>query len=175
MLHFSNIIKTVNITRLLLVGLLFVALNVGTVSSESNQVFAAETCYETCIRIGGSPGKCEDDCGGPPVDVFNPKAGPSSETFDFLNPLELGSKASTLSTPGGIISEILVFIFPLAGLVLFLMLVWGGFEILIGGANKKSIDTGKQRITSALTGFFLLFSSYWITQILEYIFGVAIL
>lgn len=113
----------------------------------------------------------------PPDSAFDPLQGPTSATFDTLNPFIIGGsqQAETLSTPGGVISRLLQFSFPLAGLVLFVMLVWGGAEILMGAANKKSVDAGKQRLTSALVGFALLFSTYWIAQILEYVFGIIIL
>lgn len=111
--------------------------------------------------------------------------GPNNKTFDKLNPLRIGGSADMtkteasayadeLSTPGGIVSRILKFIFPLAGLVLFVMLVWGGLEIMLGAVSKK-IDAGKQRVTAAIVGFLLLFASYWIWQILQVVFGVKIL
>jgi hypothetical protein len=96
---------------------------------------------------------------------------PTSAQFDSLNPLKNNAK---LKSPGGIISRILVFAFPLAGLILFTMLVWGGFEMLVG-ATGKGIDAGKQRITNAVIGFFALFVSYWVFQIVEVIFGLQIL
>jgi hypothetical protein len=102
-----------------------------------------------------------------------------NETLNELNPLnKLGNPKITgpLNTPGAVISRFLTFFaFPIAGLILFIMLVWGGFEILSGAASKKSMDAGKQRIQSALLGFLLLFLSYWIVQLIEYVFGVSIL
>jgi hypothetical protein len=68
-----------------------------------------------------------------------------------------------------------VFAFPIAGIILFLMIVWGGFEMVTGATNAKSMDAGKQRITAAVIGFILLFSSYWLMQIIETVFGLAIL
>jgi hypothetical protein len=110
--------------------------------------------------------------------AFDP---PTQDDFDNLNPLLVfgdrltgGNIGETLSTPGGIVSRLLVFLFPAAGLVLFVMLVWGGFEVLTGAAAKKQVDSGRQRITAAVIGFILLFASYWIMQIVEYIFGLVI-
>lgn len=106
--------------------------------------------------------------------------GPDNEFFDDLNPLiseELGGTpevGSQLQTPGAIVSKVLKYALPLAGMILFLMLVWGGFEILAGSATKKSMDAGKQRITAAIVGFILLFVSFWIMQILEIMFGISI-
>ncbi len=73
------------------------------------------------------------------------------------------------------INRALEFIFPLAGLILFVMIVWGGFEMLTSAASKKGMDAGKQRVTAALIGFLVLFASYWIIQIVQEITGVVIL
>jgi len=109
---------------------------------------------------------------------------PDSSTFsvtkdvlDGFDPLKTqgSAQATALSTPGGIISRALSFAFPIAGMILFVMIVVGGLEILGGAANSKSLQSGQQRVTMAILGFMVLFASYWITQILELIFGIAIL
>lgn len=99
----------------------------------------------------------------------------TNSQLDAFNPLKIaGSTQTALSTPGGIISRVLFFAFPIAGLILFVMIFWGGFEILSGAASKKSMDAGKQRITAAVIGFFLLFISYWLVKLVELVFGVKI-
>jgi hypothetical protein len=101
--------------------------------------------------------------------------------FDNLNPFYLDGSddARTLGqkliTPGAILTRVLYFAFPAAGLILFAMIVWGGFEMLSGASNSKSKDAGRQRVTAAVIGFILLFSAYWIAQIMEAVFGVSIL
>lgn len=116
------------------------------------------------------------------VDPANlrPFEGPTNDFFDAINPLKNigGSSGATLNTPGGILSRFLQFAIPFAGLILFVMIVWGGFEILVkrvAGDKENSINVGKQRIAAALTGFILLFISYWLIQIIEMITGIAIL
>jgi hypothetical protein len=119
---------------------------------------------------------------GSPIDAVK---GPTNATFNALNPLNIaagrpGQSArspffTVLQTPGGVISRALAFAFPIAGMVLFLMIVWGGFEMVTGATNAKSMDAGKQRITAAVIGFILLFTSYWLMQIIGTIFGLAIL
>lgn len=103
--------------------------------------------------------------------------GPTSESFAALNPLAIfkSDYADQFSSPAGIINRALLFVFPLAGLILFVMIVWGGFEMIYGATNSKSVQAGKQRITAAIIGFMLLFASFWIIQIVEYIFNLAIL
>ena len=100
----------------------------------------------------------------------------TNDVFDLLNPLKFtnSDQADALSTPGGILSRVLFFAFPIAGLILFVMIVYGGFEMLSGATSKKSMDSGRQRITAAVGGFFMLFVSYWIMQIIERVFGVTI-
>lgn len=100
----------------------------------------------------------------------------TKDVLDSFDPLQTENSphAATLSTPGGIISRALSFAFPLAGLALFVMIVVGGLEILAGAANAKALQAGQQRVTMAILGFILLFASYWIAQILELIFGIAI-
>lgn len=101
----------------------------------------------------------------------------TKDVLDGFDPLKTqgSSQATALSTPGGIISRALSFAFPIAGMILFVMIVVGGLEILAGATNSKSLQSGQQRVTMAILGFMVLFASYWITQILEIIFGIAIL
>jgi hypothetical protein len=47
--------------------------------------------------------------------------------------------------------------------------------MLAGAADKESQDKGKKMITSSLTGFLIIFLSYWIAQILQFIFKINIL
>lgn len=118
-----------------------------------------------------------------PLELINPELNPAdAETLKKLNPLNIGeSTQKYVFLPdgqfslAGFINHAINFIFPLAGLILFVMLVWGGFEMLTSAASKKGLDAGKQRITAAIIGFLLLFASYWIIQIVEAITGVVIL
>lgn len=118
--------------------------------------------------------------------IRNPFDPPDNATFDALNPLQFGggdtvaqtqpsAYVSQLQDPGSIISRALKFAFPLGGLILFLMIVWGGFEMMVGAPSGKSIDAGRQRVTAALVGFLILFASYWLMQIIEVVFGIAVL
>ncbi|MEO8581601.1 MAG: pilin [Patescibacteria group bacterium] len=81
----------------------------------------------------------------------------------------------TFTTPAGFLNALMPFLFSIAGIILFVMIIWGGFEMIYGAADTKAQEAGKQRITAALIGFTLLFISYWIAQILQAIFGVNIL
>lgn len=88
--------------------------------------------------------------------------------------LTIGKSAVDYTTPRGVISALLPYIFTMAGLILFVMLVWGGFEMLLGASDPKQQQAGQQRLTAALVGFILIFAAYWIAQLVEKIFGVSI-
>lgn len=75
---------------------------------------------------------------------------------------------------GSVLSTILPTVLILAGLILFGMLVGGGFTMLAGAADKESQTKGKAMVTSALTGFAIIFLAYWIAQILQIIFKINI-
>lgn len=75
---------------------------------------------------------------------------------------------------GTIVGTLLPYLLTIAGLILFGMLIAGGFTMLSGAANKESQENGKKMITSAFTGFVIIFLAYWIAQILQVIFQVNI-
>lgn len=78
-------------------------------------------------------------------------------------------------TIGLIISKTLTYLFVIAGLILLLFLIMGGFQMMIGAANPKAKEGASKQITNALVGFLILFVSYWLVQIVEVIFGISIL
>lgn len=88
--------------------------------------------------------------------------------------LDAEYRHQTFSTPGGFISAALPILLSAGFLIVFVMVVWGAIEIMLGANDPKSADAGKKRITAAVIGFLILFSSYWIGQILQLIFGINI-
>ena len=76
---------------------------------------------------------------------------------------------------GDIISAFLPYIYVIAGLILFGLLVIGGFGLLTSAGNPDSVKKAQSKIVSALTGFVIIFISYWLAQILEIIFKIQIL
>jgi hypothetical protein len=65
-----------------------------------------------------------------------------------------------------------LFIFFISGLALLLYLLFGGFKLLTSGSNSKSVEEGKQIITNALVGFLIVFTAYWIVQIIGLFLGL---
>ncbi len=91
--------------------------------------------------------------------------------YDALNSA-LGNTAP--QDVGGILTKILPILLSLAGLILLGMLVFGGFTMLAGAADKESQEKGKKMVTSALSGFAIIFLAFWIAQLLQVIFNINI-
>lgn len=77
---------------------------------------------------------------------------------------------------GEIISNLLNNIYVLAGVILLVLLIVGGFMVMIaaGQENPDQAKKGKQAITAALIGFLIIFCSYWIMKIIEIVTGVNV-
>jgi len=78
---------------------------------------------------------------------------------------------------GTLISNFLPNIYVLAGIILFLLLIAGGYGIIMGSGSGDSNQVGKgqKAVTSAIVGFVLIFASYWIIQIIQVLTGMEIL
>ena len=96
-------------------------------------------------------------------------------TYSDLNSA-IGVGGGTIKTEnlGTIVGSLLPYLFTIAGLILFSMLVAGGFTMLAGATSDESQEKGKKMVTSALTGFVVIFLAYWIAQILQVVFQIDI-
>lgn len=81
------------------------------------------------------------------------------------------------ATPGALISVLLKNVYTLAGVLLLVLLIFGGISIILGagGGDPKKAGQGQKAVTAALTGFLIVFASYWIIKLIEFITGVNIL
>lgn len=86
----------------------------------------------------------------------------------------IGEPGSGYGSIGEFISAILPNIYVIAGLILFVLFIGGGFVIITSADNPEKKGKGGQAMTAAVIGFIIIFASYWIIQIIEYITGVAI-
>lgn len=90
-----------------------------------------------------------------------------------LSPVTFGQ----FDTFGDLVSVVVRNAFVLAGIMSFLLLVFGGFSVIMGAGagDTKQLEKGKQTITGAVTGLIIVVTSYWIVQIIEKITGVPII
>ena len=68
-------------------------------------------------------------------------------------------------TLGTIVTILVTYLLPLAGILLLLYLVFAGFQYLTSGGDPKKVEMAKQKLTSGIIGFIVVFISYWLVQI----------
>jgi hypothetical protein len=61
-----------------------------------------------------------------------------------------------------------------AGIILFILLIVGGFKYITSGGDPKAIDSAKGTITSAITGLVIILVSYLILVLISNITGVDV-
>jgi hypothetical protein len=103
-----------------------------------------------CLHVGG--------CGAP-ID------------FEGLEPTIIPRFAG--GTVGDIVNSAITYLFPVVGFLLFIYLIFGGYQYLLSGGNPKSIEAGKKNITNAIIGFIIVFASYWIVSVIGRILGIG--
>lgn len=86
---------------------------------------------------------------------------------EIKGPLDEG-----INNLGDLVSRILSFLIPMAGIVLLFVLIWGGYDFMMSQGNPERIKGAQAKITSGLVGFFLLIASYLIVRVISAIFGL---
>ncbi|MEK7141715.1 MAG: hypothetical protein AAB800_04220 [Patescibacteria group bacterium] len=81
------------------------------------------------------------------------------------------------TTFGDLVTIIVRNAFVLAGIISFLLLVFGGFSVIMaaGSGDTKELEKGQKTITYAILGLILVVTSYWIVQIIEKVSGVNLI
>ncbi|OGM55857.1 hypothetical protein A3F62_05580 [Candidatus Woesebacteria bacterium RIFCSPHIGHO2_12_FULL_44_11] len=66
----------------------------------------------------------------------------------------------------------LIYIFVIAGVLLLLYLLSGGFKLMTSAGDPKKIEGGKKIIMNAIIGFVIIFVAYWLVQALGLILNL---
>ncbi len=64
------------------------------------------------------------------------------------------------------INNILPIAMGLGGVIAFLLIVFGGFQIILSAGNPDRVKAGKEMITSAIAGLLLIIFSVFILRLL---------
>ncbi len=84
--------------------------------------------------------------------------------------------AQTFPTFGTLVTVVVKNAFVLAGVISFILIVFGGLSVIMGagGGDSKRMEQGKQTLTYAVIGLLLVIGSYSIVQILNYFTGLKL-
>lgn len=93
------------------------------------------------------------------IDIGNAFNSPYGRNANF----SLGALASTAVSLGIVV----------AGVIMLFFFVGGGFMVVSGAGNNdpQAAAKGKQAVTWAIIGFFVIFVAYWVIRIIELITG----
>jgi hypothetical protein len=85
--------------------------------------------------------------------------------------------AGTFNDFGSIVTVIVKNAVMLAGVIFFVLLIFGGFGVIVGAGSgdTKKLEQGKKAVTGALIGFVIIVLSVSIVQLVAYLTGVNIL
>ncbi len=85
--------------------------------------------------------------------------------------------ATQFPTFGDLVNVIVKNAFMFAGVITFVLLIFGGFGFIVGAGSgdTKKMEQAQKTITGAVVGLLIVVASYWIIQILEKITGVQLL
>lgn len=98
---------------------------------------------------------------------------PGSGGVDLGNCLQLSNGvpiSAVFNSPAALINLIVRNVFVLGGVVIFFLIIYAGFKFIQEGTKGK--EQAQKILTAAVTGAVVMFSAYWIVQIIGVITGV---
>ena len=66
------------------------------------------------------------------------------------------------------INDILKYAMGIGGLIAFILIVIGGFQIILSAGNPDRVKAGKEMITSAIAGLLLIIFAVFILRLIGY-------
>lgn len=80
----------------------------------------------------------------------------------------------SISTIGDLLNKKLIpFLYPMAALILFFIIVWGGYDFLTSHGIPEKVKSAQAKITAGIVGFVLLMLSFIIVKLISFIFGIG--
>jgi len=90
-------------------------------------------------------------------------------------PVDPGSdQIATISNLSCVFGNLVSYALGFAGIVLFILLLIGGFRFITSGGDPKAIEGARKTLTSAIIGLILILVSYLIFILISNITGVNV-
>jgi len=81
---------------------------------------------------------------------------------------------ATIADLGLLFKNIVSYALGFAGIVLFILLLVGGFKFITSGGDPKAVESAKKTLTSAIAGLFIILVSYLIMILISNILSVDV-
>lgn len=96
---------------------------------------------------------------------------------DLQNCIKINDQQSVSDlypTVSSLINVLVPNLFIIAGVIFLFLMIFAGVRIISSGSS-KGVEEGQKQLTTAVVGFVVMFSAYWIVQIVEFITKTNIL
>lgn len=87
-------------------------------------------------------------------------------------PLNKPGAPQQFNSLADIVNNAVPLLFAIAGIILLVYILWGGFDFLTSMGDPKKAESGKNKITTAIIGFIIIFVSFWIVQIIRTLLNI---
>lgn len=87
-------------------------------------------------------------------------------------PLNKPGASQQFNSLADIVNNAIPMLFGIAGIILLVYILWGGFDFLTSMGDPKKAESGKNKITTAIIGFVIIFVSFWIVQIIRALLNI---
>lgn len=74
---------------------------------------------------------------------------------------------------GDVVNILTMFLLPFGAIVLFFVLLWGGYDFMTSAGNEEKISGARMKITAGIIGFVLLAVSYIIVGMIAGFTGLG--
>jgi hypothetical protein len=88
--------------------------------------------------------------------------------------IETVDDVATLRGLEGVFESVVTIVLGLGGVVLFIMLIMGGFKFITAGGDPKAIEGAKKTLTYAIGGIVLIALSFLILRFISIFTGVDV-
>lgn len=81
---------------------------------------------------------------------------------------------ATIADLGTVFGNVVKYALGFAGIVLFIMLLVGGFKFITSGGDPKAVEGAKKTLTYAIAGLIIILISFLILVLIQRITGVNV-
>jgi hypothetical protein len=81
---------------------------------------------------------------------------------------------ATISNFTCVFSSVVTYALGFAGVVLFILLIVGGFKFITSGGDPKAVDSAKKTLTYAIAGLVVILLSFLVLVLIQTLTGVNV-
>lgn len=78
-----------------------------------------------------------------------------------------------INTLADVMNKLLSFLIPFGAIILFFVMVWGGYDYTIARGDPEKVKTARAKFTTGIIGFILLIISYSAVKVISSVFGLG--